>query len=89
MPNEKNVEKSNGFIELSIDRVLGSLSINMEALKATRSKDNRGYATYNVQQEGEDVAIAGANGEACQLQLLIVDGSKKSKGKAKANKKIF
>jgi len=93
MTDKKNVVKSE-LLVLDIDRLEGSLSINLEQLKKVRSEDSRGYATYNCMLSGDSVAIAGSedsegNVSECQIQILISDSNKKSKGKGKSGKKVL
>ena len=85
MPTEKAK-----VVEFNIDRIANSsVKIDIEALRKARNDDNRGYATWALKTpNGNDFCIA-SNGQDLPVQILMIDNSKKSKGKDKAGKESF
>jgi|TARA_B100000315_G_scaffold239654_1_gene258693 hypothetical protein len=77
-------------VEFSIDRIANStVKIDIEALRDARNTDNRGYATWALKTpSGNDFCIA-SNDQDLLVQMLVIDNSKKSKGKDKAGKESF
>ena len=86
---EKNVKEEATetlyFPELGI-----SCNVNVAKLQEARKQDRRGYATFNaLDSEGEEVAIAGSEGNAVPVSILLNDSTVKSKGKAKTARKML
>ena len=77
-------------VEFSIDRIANStVKVDIEALGEARNTDNRGYATWALKTpNGNDFCIA-SNDQDLLVQMLVIDNSKKSKGKDKAGKESF
>ena len=77
-------------VEFSIDRIANStVKVDIEALRDARNTDNRGYATWALKTpNGNDFCIA-SNDQDLLVQMLVIDNSKKSKGKDKAGKESF
>jgi|TARA_R100001530_G_C4262785_1_gene140968 hypothetical protein len=77
-------------VEFSIDRIANStVKVDIEALREARNTDNRGYATWALKTpNGNDFCIA-SNDQDLLVQMLVIDNSKKSKGKDKAGKESF
>ena len=77
-------------VEFSIDRIANStVKVDIEALRDARNTDNRGYATWALKKpSGNDFCIA-SNDQDLLVQMLVIDNSKKSKGKDKAGKESF
>lgn len=73
------------FAELGI-----TCHVDVQKLQEARKADRRGYATFNaLDSEGEEVAIAGSEGNAVPVAILLNDTTVKSKGKAKTARKML
>lgn len=84
------MEKKPSVVEFSIKGIENSkVSIDIEAIRKARNNDNRGYATFSlVNPLGKDFCI-NSNGNPIPVTLLLLDTSKKSKGKDKSEKEAY
>ncbi len=73
------------FPELGI-----SCNVNVSKLQEARSQDRRGYATFNgVDSTGEEICIAGSEGNSVPVSILLNDTTRKSKGSKKTVRKML
>lgn len=85
MADEKKKTVKLHFAELGI-----TCDVEVSKLQEARKTDRRGYATFPaLDSEGNEVAIAGVNGNAVPVAILLNDTSVKSKGKKSTARKML
>ena len=83
-------KKKENLITVTLDKIEGKFTFNLDKLKADRNADKRGYAVNAfVTQSGDIACIPNANNEPLEITMLISDKSKKSKGDSKATKSML
>ncbi len=75
-------------VKLHFEELGITCNVDISKLQQARSKDRRGYATFNAMDtDNEEVCIAGSQDNDVVVQILLNDSSVKSKGKSKGKKK--
>ena len=77
-------------VEFTVKGIEGSkVILPIEAVRKARDNDNRGYATFALlNDEGKDFLIKSGD-NSIPVTLLMLDTSKKSKGKDKSEKEAY